>query len=234
MAAAFFTSVNPIKILTLRTNINVYTYNPTPYAQYAYYFTNTATKVQYNIFLSASVNFNSGLIAELFALENSPRYTLQGSSPSFSILGLGVRKQIMKKKASIGLNTLEPFQKYKYFDSNSSSPGFSQSSHFGFPFRSVGVTFSYSFGKLSFSNPDQKKGVNNDDLKQGDQGVGGGGGTGGGRYNRWWWRRWRRQCALDNVSKTCQIIITNGLCNFIPKLQRPFCLNYFYLALFSS
>jgi outer membrane receptor protein involved in Fe transport len=175
----FFTSVNPINILTLRTNINVYTYSPTPYAQYAYYFTNTATKVQYNIFLSASVNFKSGLIAELFALENSPRYTLQGSSPSFSLLGLGVRKQLMNKKASIGINTLEPFAKYKYFDSNTTSPGFSQSSKFGFPFRSVGLTFSYSFGKLKFTNPTQKKG-DVDEEKQGDQGVGGGGGTGGG------------------------------------------------------
>jgi outer membrane receptor protein involved in Fe transport len=173
----FFTSVNPIKILTLRTNINVYTYSPTPFAQYAYYFTNTQTKVQYNIFASASVNLKSGFIAEAFAVENSPRYTLQGSSPSFSIFGLGVRQQIMKKKASIGINTLEPFQKYKYFDSYASSPGFTQSSHFGFPFRSVGVTFSYSFGKLKFSTPQQKKG-DADEEKQGDQGgipSGGGG-----------------------------------------------------------
>ena len=85
----------------------------------------------------------------------------------------------MKKKASIGLNTLEPFSKYKYFNSNFSSPGFTQSSHFGFPFRSVGITFSYSFGKLKFSNPTQKKG-DVDEEKQGDQGVGGAGGTGGG------------------------------------------------------
>ena len=173
----FFTSVNPIKILTLRTNINVYTYNPTPYAQYAFYFTNTATKVQYNIFLSASANFNSGWIAELFAVENSARYTLQGSSPSFSIFGAGVRKQIMKKKASIGINTLEPFEKYKYFNSYASSPGFVQSSRFGFPFRSVGLTFSYSFGKLKFANPQQKKG-DTDEEKQGDQGIGGAGGGG--------------------------------------------------------
>ncbi len=173
----FFTSVNPIKVLTLRTNVNVYTYNPTPYAQYAYYFTNTATKVQYNIFLSASVNFDSGWIAEMFAVENSARYTLQGSSPSFSIFGVGVRKQIMKKKASIGINTLEPFEKYKYFNSYASSPGFVQSSRFGFPFRSVGLTFSYSFGKLKFANPQQKKG-DTDEEKQGDQGIGGAGGGG--------------------------------------------------------
>ncbi len=176
----FFTSVNPIKILTLRTNINVYTYDPTPYAAYAADFTNTSIKVQYNIFGAASLNFNSGLIMELFAVENSPRYTLQGSSPSFSILGFGIRKQILKKKGSIGLNTIEPFSKYKYFDSYTSSPGFVQSSTFAFPFRSVGITFSYSFGKLTFSNPTQKK-SDTDEEKQGDQGVGGGaGGTGSG------------------------------------------------------
>jgi hypothetical protein len=173
----FFTSVNPIKALTLRTNINVYTYNPTPYPQYAYYFTNTSVKVQYNIFLSAGVNFDSGWVAEMFAVENSSRYTLQGSSPSFSIFGVGVRKQIMKKKASIGINTLEPFEKYKYFDSYASSPGFVQSSKFGFPFRSVGLTFSYSFGKLKFTNPQQKK-SDSDEEKQGDQGIGGAGGGG--------------------------------------------------------
>jgi outer membrane receptor protein involved in Fe transport len=173
----FFTSVNPIKILTLRTNINVYTYDPTAYEQYQAFFTNTALKVQYNIFLSASVNLSNGLIAELFDVQNSPRYTIQGSSPSFSILGFGIRKQILKKKASIGLNTIEPFQKYKYFDSYTSSPGFVQSSSFAFPFRSVGITFSYSFGKLTFTAPKQGK-TDTDEEKQGDQGVGGGGGGG--------------------------------------------------------
>ncbi|BAU55935.1 TonB-dependent receptor domain-containing protein [Mucilaginibacter gotjawali] len=171
----FFTSINPIKILTLRTNINVYTYSPTPYAQYAYYFTNTATKVQYNIFLSASVTLPKDLVAELFALENSPRYTLQGQSPSFSLLGLGVKKQFLNKKASIGINTLEPFNKYKNFNSTTTSPGITQTSHFAFPFRSVGLTFSYSFGKLKFATPSQKKG-DVDEEKQGDQGIGGAGG----------------------------------------------------------
>ena len=174
----FFTSINPIKVLTLRTNINVYTYNPTPFSEYAAFFTNTGIKVQYNMFASASVNFTSGLIAEFFAVENSPRYTIQGHSPSFSILGFGVRKQLFNKKASIGLNTLEPFQKYKYFDTYSAGQGFVQSSQFAFPFRSVGLTFSYSFGKLKFAAPQQKKG-DTDDEKQGDQGVGGG--PGGGR-----------------------------------------------------
>ncbi|MGZ3820099.1 MAG: TonB-dependent receptor domain-containing protein [Mucilaginibacter sp.] len=179
IGGSFFGSVNPIKILTIRTSINVYTYNPTPYAQYEPFFSHTGTYVQYNAFAGASLTLPSGFIAELFAVENSPRHTIQGTSPSFSILGAGVRKQFLNKKASIGINTLEPFNKYKHFDTNISSPGFTQSSTFAFPFRSVGITFSYSFGKVSFSNPQQqKKGVNNDDLKQGgdQQGPPAGGG----------------------------------------------------------
>ncbi|MDB5006568.1 MAG: TonB-dependent Receptor Plug Domain protein [Mucilaginibacter sp.] len=174
----FFTSVNPIKMLTVRTNINVYTYSPSPYEEYSTFFTNTQTKLQYNIFLSVSANLPKDLVAELFAVENSPRYTLQGQSPSFSILGFGLKKQIMKKKASIGLNTLEPFNKYKNFDSSTTSTGFSQTSHFAFPFRSVGLTFSYSFGKLTFANPKPKKG-DVDEEKQDQSGSPGGAPSGG-------------------------------------------------------
>ncbi len=141
--------------------------------------TQTGTYVQYNAFLMAEVDLKSGFIAQVFAIENSPRRTIQGTNPSFSLLGAGVRKQFLKKKASLGINTLEPFNKYKHFDTNISSPGFSQSSTFAFPFRSVGITFSYSFGKTTFSNPQQKKGVNNDDLKQGDSSSPGSGGPGG-------------------------------------------------------
>jgi outer membrane receptor protein involved in Fe transport len=174
--ASFFGSINPIKILTIRGSINAYTYNPTPYAQYVRDFTQTGTYVQYNAFLMGELDLQGGFIAQVFAVENSPRRTIQGTNPSFSILGAGVRKQFLKKKASLGINTLEPFNKYKNFDTNISSPGFHQSSTFAFPFRSVGLTFSYSFGKTTFSNPQQqKKGVNNDDLKQGDQNSPGGG-----------------------------------------------------------
>ncbi|MDB4926929.1 outer membrane beta-barrel family protein [Mucilaginibacter sp.] len=180
---SFFGSINPISILTIRGSINGYTYNPTAEGGYATQQTRTGATFAYNAFLSGSVNLPSGFIAEVFAVENSKRYTIQGSNPSFSIFGAGVRKQFMQKKMSLGINTLEPFNKYKHFNSDLKSPAFVQNSTFAFPFRSVGLTFSYNFGKITFSNPmEKKKGVNNDDLKQGDQGgVGGGSGGGGGR-----------------------------------------------------
>lgn len=174
IGASFFGSVTPFKILTIRGSINAYTYKPTAINQLTHEQTQTSTYFQYNAFLSAQVTLPSGFIAESFAVQNSARRTIQGSNPSFSIFGVGVKKQFMQKKASIGINAIEPFNTYKNFNSDLKTPTFTQSSKFAFPFRSFGLTFSYSFGKLNFSNPQQqKKGINNDDMKQGDQGAGG-------------------------------------------------------------
>ncbi len=180
---SFFGSVSPIRNVTLRANLNAYTYKPDPSGLFLRDQTQDGTYIMYNGFAMAEWDLKSGFIAQVFTFGSSPRRTIQGTNPSFSILGMGVRQQFMKKKASLGINVLEPFNKYKNFNSNLSSPGFVQNSTFQFPFRSVGLTFQYSFGKTTFSNPQQqKKGVNNDDLKQ-DQG-GSPGGAGGGTGNR--------------------------------------------------
>jgi hypothetical protein len=181
LGGSFFGSVTPFKILTILGNVNAYTYKPDPSGIFHLDQTQNGTYIQYGGFLRATLTLPHDIIAESFAFGSSARRTIQGTNPSFSIFGVGVRKQFAKKKYSIGLNAIQPFSTYKSFDTNISSPGFTQSSKFQLPFRSFGLTFSYNFGKLTFSNPQQKKGVNNDDLKQGDQGVGGGGAPGGGR-----------------------------------------------------
>jgi len=185
LGGSFFGSITPFKILTILGNINAYTYKPDPSGVFHLDQTENGTYIQYGGFLRGTLTLPKDIVAEAFAFGSSARRTIQGTNPSFSIFGIGVRKQFDKKKYSIGLNAIQPFSTYKSFDTNISSPGFSQSSKFQLPFRSFGLTFSYNFGKLTFSNPQQqKKGVNNDDLKQGDQqgGVGGApAGGGGGR-----------------------------------------------------
>ena len=181
LGGSFFGSVTPFKILTILGNINAYTYNPNPTGQFASQQTATGTYIQYGGFLRATLTLPADIVAEAFAFGSSARRTIQGTNPSFSIFGVGARKQFDKKKFSLGVNAIQPFSTYKTFSSNISSPGFSQSTRFQLPFRSFGLTFAYNFGKLSFSNPNApKKGVNNDDLKQGDGGVGGGGAPAGG------------------------------------------------------
>ncbi|HVV55062.1 MAG TPA: TonB-dependent receptor [Mucilaginibacter sp.] len=178
---SFFGTVTPFKALTIIGNLNAYTYKPDPSGVFHLDQSQNGTYVQYGGFLRATLTLPNDYVAEAFAFGNSSRHTIQGTTPTFSIFGIGVRKQFMHKKMSLGFNAIEPFSKYKEFNSNLSSPGFTQTSRFQYPFRSFGVTFSYSFGKLNFSNPQQKKGINNDDLKQGDQGMGGAGGMGGNR-----------------------------------------------------
>ncbi|MBD1383840.1 TonB-dependent receptor [Mucilaginibacter rigui] len=182
--ASFFGSINPIKPLTIRGSVNVFTYNPTVYAQYANFINTDAikTQLQYTMFGSAQYLFPKDFIFEAFGFINSPRRTIQGSSPSFGIYAFGVKKQFMNKKASIGFNTVQPFAVNKAFNQNISSPGFTQISKTQFPFQSFGLTFSYSFGKISFKAPNptqKKKGINNDDQIQGGDQTGGGAPVGG-------------------------------------------------------
>ncbi|MBC7400399.1 MAG: TonB-dependent receptor [Mucilaginibacter sp.] len=183
LGASFFASVNPVKILTLRASVNVFTYHPSVYTQYVGFINPDALKTRFmsTMFGSASVNLPSNFIVEAFGFSNSARRTIQGTSPAFGIYALGVKKQFADKKASIGFNTVQPFAVNKSFDQDIASPGFTQSSHTKFPFQSFGITFSYAFGKMSFgpTNPNQKKkGVNNDDVIQGGDQQGGGAGGG--------------------------------------------------------
>jgi outer membrane receptor protein involved in Fe transport len=170
--SSFFGSINPVKPLTIRGSINAYTYKPDPTGLFITDQSANGTYVQYNAFAMAEYDFSHNIVAQVFTIQNSPRRTIQGTNPSFSLLGFGVRKQFDNKKASLGINVLQPFNKYKYFDQNISSPGFTQTSNTAFPFRSVGLTFSYSFGKTTFTNPKPKANPT-DDEKQDDQGIGG-------------------------------------------------------------
>nr|WP_067061534.1 TonB-dependent receptor [Mucilaginibacter sp. L294] len=178
IGASFFGSIQPFKILTLRANVNVFTYNPTVYDQYLGFVSQDAlkTRLMSTMFGSAQVTLPNNFIVEAFGFSNSARRTIQGTSPAFGIYAFGIKKQFMDKKASIGFNTVQPFAVNKAFNQNISSPGFTQSSRTQFPFQSFGITFSYSFGKISFKAPNptqKKKGVNNDDQIQGGDQTGG-------------------------------------------------------------
>ncbi|QJD94730.1 TonB-dependent receptor [Mucilaginibacter robiniae] len=180
VGASFFGSVNPIKILTIRASANVYTYDPN--AIYAEALSSsTSTYVQYNIFSSASLTLKKGLSVEGFGVFNSARRTIQGKNPAFNIYGFGLKKEVVAKKLTLGLNALSPFQKYLHLNTNIANANLKQIQTISYPIRSFGVSLTYNFGKISYGQQTKKKGVNNDDLMQGgDQNGGGmqGGGSG--------------------------------------------------------
>jgi outer membrane receptor protein involved in Fe transport len=177
--ASFFGSVTPWKPLTIRSSINTFTYKPTVNADQAGNQSTSGTYFNYNAFLSGSFTFKKGWSAEFFGVFNSPRRTIQGENPAFSLFGFGAKKEIIAKKFTLGLNALSPFQKYLKLDQNISSPTFTQTQKIRYPLQSFGISFTYNFGKVTYGAQTKKKGVKNDDLLQGgDQGGAPGGGGG--------------------------------------------------------
>ncbi|NEU09833.1 TonB-dependent receptor [Flavihumibacter sp. R14] len=166
-----FGSINPIQKLTLRGNLNLNTYNVTTQPNLSS-LNNDDIHLVYNAFLSGSMNFKGGFIAETFLIINSARRTSQGTNAGFNMWNVGFKKELFKKKGSIGLNIIDPLNETKNFKSAINGQNFTQTSNFAIPFRSVGVNFSWTFGKMNFNQQPKKKRISNDDQKQGDQGGG--------------------------------------------------------------
>jgi len=176
VGANLFVSVTPFRNLTLRTNLSVNTYNTRANLVSGNLSSEAdQTHFLYRAFVNASYNIANGFIAETFLMSNSPRRTFQGTNASFSMWSLGVKKELFDKKASIGINILDPFNETKNFDSKINTPNYRQETNFAVPFRSFGITLSWNFGKMDFKNaPRQNRGIKNDDQKQedGQQGQG--------------------------------------------------------------
>ncbi|MEJ7778479.1 MAG: TonB-dependent receptor [Daejeonella sp.] len=168
----FFGQLNPVKPLTLRGNFNVFTYDINTNSTVVVSSANSGVQMVYNGFLMASYIFPKGLTFETFLITNSPRRTSQGRNPSFNMWNLGLKKEILAKKGSIGLTVIDPFNENKNFRQNITGTDFTQSSNFSLPFRSFGMSFSYRFGKMTMQAPRKKRGVTNDDLKQNEQATG--------------------------------------------------------------
>ncbi|MEX8547440.1 MAG: TonB-dependent receptor [Mucilaginibacter sp.] len=173
-------SVNPVKPLTIRGSASVYTYDASASSALLAQQSSNNTYIQYNIFTGASLALKKGFAAELFGVFNSKRRNIQGTGPAFNIYGLGLKKDIIAKKFTLGLNALSPFQKYLHLNTNINSANLTQTQTISYPIRSFGISFSYNFGKITYGQQAKKKGVNNDDIMPGDTGNGGGGVPSGG------------------------------------------------------
>ncbi|WP_316751025.1 outer membrane beta-barrel family protein [Pedobacter gandavensis] len=163
-----FASYNPKPKWTLMTNLGLNTYEVNNQASDL----NTGTFVNYTAFLRSAYALPGGWNTELWGVINSPKRTFQGKTDAMYFYGAALKKEIMKKKASIGLNVLNPFSRDLVINTVNKGKGYEQSTNIHYPLRSFGVNFSYSFGKLKFTQP--KKGVKNDDVKKEDQGGMGG------------------------------------------------------------
>ena len=118
--------------------------------------------------LNVSLKLPKELQVEVSGFYRSPSQSLQGTNASYRRVQFGARKEIWKKKASVGIVISQPFSKFLAFPSEINGIGFYRSSNRAFASRSFGLSFSYRFGQLDFKQkrrPGSK--INNSDQKSG-------------------------------------------------------------------
>ncbi len=98
----------------------------------------------------------------------SPSQTIQGTSTSFSMMSFGIKKDFKNKRGSLGMHIVEPFNKYKVFTTDASGENFTLHSERNLEFRSIGISFKYTFGKLNFKSSSKQSNIKNDDVKEGE------------------------------------------------------------------
>jgi hypothetical protein len=87
--------------------------------------------------------------------------------PGFSMFSFGFKKEFNNKKGSVGLRFIEPFKKYKSFETELQGDDFYLYSNRNTVFRSIGISFKYTFGELRFDAIKNRTNIRNDDIKQG-------------------------------------------------------------------
>ena len=163
--ANFFTSATLFKIWQIRGGLNVFSYNGEGVIGGE---TISNEAILWNGNVSSTISLKNNFKIEVFGFFRSPRQTLQGFNPSFSLMSLGARKEF-SKRFSLGVQILQPFADKKAFPSELRGPNFYQRSEFIIPFRSFGLTVSYSFGKIDFRQQRRRGSkINNSDLKGGE------------------------------------------------------------------
>ena len=159
--SSVFGSIN-LKKLSFRASFDIYNYSGKDVS--LGYSDWTTPVMLYSYWIGGNCDLGNNWKAETFAFFRSPNQTIQGSSTSWSMMSLGIKKTFNKKRGSIGLRIIEPFQKTKEMRTDLEGEFFSQSNITTIPFRSFAISFKYTIGKLNFKDPKTK--INNNDLIQ--------------------------------------------------------------------
>ena len=117
------------------------------------------TSFNYRTNMNISYQFSNTLSGEFFGNFNSARNELQGRYPSFTSYTIAARKQFWNKKGSIALTATNLFNEYVRQPTVLFGTNFTTNSLRKIPFRSIGLNFTWKFGKLDFKkDKDENKG----------------------------------------------------------------------------
>jgi outer membrane receptor protein involved in Fe transport len=112
----------------------------------------------YRLNLNAAYTFSKTLAGEFFGNFNSARNELQGRYPPFTTYSIALRKQVWNKKGSFAFTANNPFGKYVNQRTALYGPNFTMNGYRQIPFRSLGLNFTWKFGKLEFKKDKEEDG----------------------------------------------------------------------------
>ncbi len=139
-----FSSYSLNNKLDFRTNIFVFD----KYITNRFVSGNHRNSLDYRINLNVSYQWSPKYEGEFFGMFHSKRNEVQGYYPSFYYYTLAFKRLLFNNKGSIGISLANFFTKYLDQTENITGPFFSYQSKRLIPYRSVGITFSYRFGKM--------------------------------------------------------------------------------------
>lgn len=131
------------------------------------YFGNVDMGFRYRLNLNMNYQFPKDFIVEMFGNYNSAAKNIQGKNPQSITYSIAARKQFWNKKASIGITTTNPFNRYINQITTVDTGDYNSYSIRYLPLQSFGISFSYKFGKMDFK---KDKDISNDYLNAASQG----------------------------------------------------------------
>ncbi len=152
-----FGDIHSVPNLNLRTNIFLFKRHTINAIDPGYSY----SSFNYHINLNASYQFTHTLLAEVFGNFHSAIHQAQGQYPAWTSYSMAIRKQFWNKKGSLALTASNPFSKYLNRRMVVAGPNFTVNSISRIPIRSIGLNFTWKFGKLEFKDKNQNPGDNN-------------------------------------------------------------------------
>ena len=133
--------------------------------------------VRGNVYSNVQVNLPKDFRVNVYGGYYSPWIMLQGKGSSHYFTGINVNKDFMDKKLSVTLSCNSPFWKTMKMENNTSDENFRMKNINHWRARDFSIRVSYRFGNLKDSIKKVKRGINNDDMRGGENNEGGQGGN---------------------------------------------------------
>jgi outer membrane receptor protein involved in Fe transport len=111
--------------------------------------------------LNASYQLPKDLIVEAFGNYNSASNNIQGRTPQWITYTFAFRKQFWNKNASVGVTATNVFNKYTRQVTTIQTADYTSYTIRELPYRSVGISLTYKFGKLEFKKGKDDEGYMN-------------------------------------------------------------------------